>query len=93
VTPTAAPLVETLYNSDAFPRWTKGAPYTLPCNLTGQPAASMPAGLTKAGLPVGIQLIGPPRADHRVLQAMRAYASVAGWRWPQPVVSATLARL
>src|SRR5262249_30705251 len=51
VTPTAAPPVETLYNSDAFPRWTKGAPYTLPCNLTGQPAASMPAGLTAAGLP------------------------------------------
>ena len=46
VTPTAAPPVETLYNSDAFPRWTKGAPYTLPFNLTGQPAASMPAGLT-----------------------------------------------
>ena len=77
VTPTAAPPVETLYNSDAFPRWTKGAPYTLPCNLTGQPAASMPAGLTKAGLPVGIQLIGPPRADHLVLRAMRAYESVA----------------
>ena len=44
VTPTAAPPVETLYNSDAFPRWTKGAPYTLPFNLTGAPAASMPAG-------------------------------------------------
>src|SRR4029077_4645850 len=38
VTPTSAPPVETLYNSDAFPRWTKGAPYTLPFNLTGQPA-------------------------------------------------------
>ena len=83
VTPTAAPPVETLYNSDAFPRWTKGAPYTLPCNLTGQPAASMPAGLTKAGLPVGIQLIGPPRADHLVLRAMRAYESSCGWTWPQ----------
>jgi aspartyl-tRNA(Asn)/glutamyl-tRNA(Gln) amidotransferase subunit A len=30
VTLTAAPPVETLYNSDAFPRWTKGAAYTLP---------------------------------------------------------------
>ena len=64
VTPTAAPPVDTLYNSDAFPRWTKGAPYTLPFNLTGQPAASMPAGLTAAGLPVGLQIVGPPRADH-----------------------------
>jgi aspartyl-tRNA(Asn)/glutamyl-tRNA(Gln) amidotransferase subunit A len=93
VTPTAAPPVETLYNSDAFPRWTKGAPYTLPFNLTGQPAASMPAGLTKAGLPVGLQIVGPPRADHRVLRAMRAYESACGWVWPQPKVLETLARL
>jgi aspartyl-tRNA(Asn)/glutamyl-tRNA(Gln) amidotransferase subunit A len=93
VTPTAAPRVETLYNSAAFPRWSKGAPYTLPCNLTGQPAASMPAGITQAGLPVGLQLIGPPRADHRVLKAMRAYESASGWRWPQPVVSEALGHL
>lgn len=93
VTPTAPPPVETLYNSEAFPRWTKGAPYTLPCNLTGQPAASMPAGLTKAGLPVGIQLIGPPRADHAVLRAMRAYESASGWTWPQPKVLETLSTL
>jgi len=93
VTPTAPPPVETLYNSDAFPRWTKGAPYTLPCNLTGQPAASMPAGLTASGLPVGLQIIGPPRADHRVLRAMRAYESASGWTWPQAKVLETLARL
>lgn len=93
VTPTAAPPVETLYNSEAFPRWTKGAPYTLPCNLTGQPAASMPAGLTRAGLPVGLQIIGPPRADHLVLRAMRAYESASGWTWPQANVLETLAKL
>ena len=93
VTPTAAPPVETLYNSDAFPRWTKGAPYTLPFNLTGAPAASMPAGLTKAGLPVGLQLVGPPRADHVVLKAMRAYEGASGWAWPQAKVLETLARL
>ena len=93
VTPTAAPTVETLYNSEAFSRWTKGAPFTLPCNLTGQPAASMATGITKAGLPVGIQLIGPPRADHIVLRAMRAYEGVASWAWPQPKVLQTLAAL
>ncbi|MGQ3297277.1 amidase [Reyranella sp.] len=90
VAPTAGPPVETLYNSEAFPRWTKGAPYTLPCNLTGQPAASMPAGLTKAGLPVGIQIIGAPRADELVLRAMRAFESASGWTWPQPKVLETL---
>ena len=93
VAPTAAPQVETLYNSEAFPRWTKGAPYTLPCNLTGQPAASLPAGLTASGLPVGLQIIGPPRADHLVLRAMRALESASGWTWPQAGVLETLARL
>jgi aspartyl-tRNA(Asn)/glutamyl-tRNA(Gln) amidotransferase subunit A len=93
VTPTAAPPVETLYNSEAFPRFTKGAPYTLPFNLTGAPAASMPAGLTKAGLPVGIQIVGPARADHLVLRAMRAYESAAGFGWPQVRVVQTLAKL
>jgi aspartyl-tRNA(Asn)/glutamyl-tRNA(Gln) amidotransferase subunit A len=93
VAPTAAPPVETLYNSDAFPRWSKGAPYTLPFNLTGQPAASMPAGLTAAGLPVGLQIVGAARADHLVLKAMRAYESAAGWTWPQPRVLDALAKL
>jgi aspartyl-tRNA(Asn)/glutamyl-tRNA(Gln) amidotransferase subunit A len=92
VTPTAAPPVDTLYNSAAFPRWTKGAPYTLPFNLTGQPAASMPAGLTAAGLPVGLQMVGAPHADHLVLRAMRAYESASGWTWPQPGIVEVLAR-
>jgi aspartyl-tRNA(Asn)/glutamyl-tRNA(Gln) amidotransferase subunit A len=93
VTPTAAPPVDTLYNSEAFPRWTKGAPYTLPFNLTGQPAASMPAGLTASGLPVGLQIIGPARADATVLRAMRAYESASGWTWPQAKVVETLGLL
>jgi aspartyl-tRNA(Asn)/glutamyl-tRNA(Gln) amidotransferase subunit A len=91
VTPTAAPPVDTLYNSEAFPRWTKGAPYTLPFNLTGQPAASMPAGLTESGLPVGLQIVGSPRGDALVLRAMRAYESAGRWTWPQPNVVKTLA--
>ncbi len=50
----------------------------------------MPAGLTKAGLPVGLQIIGPPRADEVVLRAMRAYEGTSGWSWPQPGVLETL---
>jgi aspartyl-tRNA(Asn)/glutamyl-tRNA(Gln) amidotransferase subunit A len=92
VAPTAAPPVDTLYNSEAFPRWTKGAPYTLPFNLTGQPAASMPAGLTSAGLPAGLQIVGAPHADHLVLRAMRAYESASGWTWPQPGIVEVLVR-
>ena len=35
--------------------------------LTGCPAASVPAGLTTNGLPVGLQIVGPPRGEAAVL--------------------------
>jgi aspartyl-tRNA(Asn)/glutamyl-tRNA(Gln) amidotransferase subunit A len=54
-------------------RWTDWTPFTFPFNLTQQPAASIPCGLTKAGLPVGLQLVGPRYADALVLRAARAF--------------------
>ena len=38
-------------------------PYTAPWNATGQPAASVPAGFTRAGLPLAVQLIGRPHDE------------------------------
>jgi aspartyl-tRNA(Asn)/glutamyl-tRNA(Gln) amidotransferase subunit A len=54
-------------------RWTDWTPLTYPFNLTGQPAASIPCGFTKAGLPVGLQIVGPRFADALVLRAARAF--------------------
>ena len=45
---------------------------THPFNFTGHPAASVPCGLTDAGLPVGMQLVGPRLADENVLAASAA---------------------
>jgi aspartyl-tRNA(Asn)/glutamyl-tRNA(Gln) amidotransferase subunit A len=56
-------------------RWTESTPFTFPFNLTGQPAASIPCGFTKAGLPVGLHLVGPRYADALVLRAARAFES------------------
>ena len=42
-------------------------------NLTGHPAASLPVGLTKSGLPVGLQVAGNRFADQLVLQVCHAY--------------------
>jgi aspartyl-tRNA(Asn)/glutamyl-tRNA(Gln) amidotransferase subunit A len=55
--------------------WTSWTPYTYPFNMTQQPAASVPCGFTSAGLPVGLQIVGPRYGDATVLRAMHAYAS------------------
>jgi aspartyl-tRNA(Asn)/glutamyl-tRNA(Gln) amidotransferase subunit A len=52
--------------------WTGWSPYTYPFNLTQQPAASVPSGLARNGLPMGVQLVGPLRGDQTVLRAARA---------------------
>ena len=51
--------------------WLAWSPATYPFNLTGQPALSLPVGLTGAGLPVGVQLVGPVGADELVLSVAR----------------------
>jgi aspartyl-tRNA(Asn)/glutamyl-tRNA(Gln) amidotransferase subunit A len=56
-------------------RWTDWTPFTYPFNLTQQPAASIPCGFTKAGLPVGLQIVGPKYADALVLRAARSFES------------------
>lgn len=57
-------------------QWTDWTPFSYPFNLTQQPAASIPCGLTKDGLPVGLQIVGPRYADARVLRAARAFESL-----------------
>ena len=66
-------------------RWTEWTPFSYPFNLTQQPAASVPCGLTTAGLPVGLQLVGPRYDDWRVLRAARAFEMAQPF--PMPDVS------
>ena len=58
--------------------------FTFPLNMTGQPAASIPAGWTEDGLPVGLQIIGRHLDDPMVLRASAAFETAKPWldRWP-----------
>jgi aspartyl-tRNA(Asn)/glutamyl-tRNA(Gln) amidotransferase subunit A len=63
-------------------RWTDWTPFSFPFNLTQQPAASIPCGLTKAGLPVGLHIVGPRYGDALVLRAAHAFESAMPIRMP-----------
>jgi aspartyl-tRNA(Asn)/glutamyl-tRNA(Gln) amidotransferase subunit A len=63
--------------------WIDWAGFSYPFNLTQQPAVSVPAGFTAAGLPVGLQLVGAKYADDLVLRAARAFEAAC----PQPMAA------
>jgi aspartyl-tRNA(Asn)/glutamyl-tRNA(Gln) amidotransferase subunit A len=56
--------------------WLDWTPFSYPFNLTQQPAASVPCGFTKDGLPVGLQIVGRMFDDAGVLVAARSYEAV-----------------
>ncbi len=65
-------------------KWVDWAPFTYPFNLTQQPAASVPCGFTKAGLPVGLQIVGRMFDDWTVLRAAHAYERAHAWSERKP---------
>ena len=61
-------------------------PFCFPFNLTGQPAASVPVGFTRAGLPVGLQIVGRRHVDHTVLAASAAFEAAQPWADRRPPI-------
>jgi aspartyl-tRNA(Asn)/glutamyl-tRNA(Gln) amidotransferase subunit A len=62
--------------------------FTIPVNLAGLPGLSVPAGFTKAGLPIGLQVIGKAFDEATVLRAARAYEAATAWRERKPGLAA-----
>ena len=68
------------------------SPYTMPFNLTGQPAASLPCGFDSRGLPVGLHIVGRAFDDSLVLRASRAFEHAQPWADKRPTVGAVMSR-
>jgi aspartyl-tRNA(Asn)/glutamyl-tRNA(Gln) amidotransferase subunit A len=79
-TPIPAPLIEATAAIQAARQLTR---LTSPFNLTGLPALSVPCGFTKAGLPVGLQIISKHWGEANILRAGYAYEQATGW-WRHP---------
>lgn len=88
-TPIAAPTIAELkQDSDLLrPRELLLLRNTRPVNVWGLPAISVPGGFTEAGLPIGLQIIGPHWAEARVLQVAYAYEQATAWHKRQPLSS------
>ncbi|WP_415140443.1 amidase [Nocardioides sp.] len=72
-TPRDAPLHTEMHELRRF------IPLTSPVNALGWPAVSIPMGLSARGLPLGMQIIGPPGSDRFVLGAAHAYQGLTRW--------------
>ena len=60
--------------------------YTISCNLAGIAGISIPCGFTKAGLPIGLQILAAPFEEDKMLRTARMYESVTDWHTRRPKV-------
>ena len=71
--------------ADAPLPWITWTPYTYPFNLSGQPAISIPCGVTKDHMPVGLQVVGPWGSDALVLAFARQLEAALAFRDRHPL--------
>ncbi len=60
--------------------------FTSPVNLSGLPGMSIPCGFSSAGLPIGLQIIGRPLDEGKMLNAAYAYEQETEWKTRRPPV-------
>ncbi len=58
--------------------------YTITTNLAGIPGISIPCGLTKSGLPIGLQLLAPAFAEDRLMRTARVFEKATDWHRKRP---------
>jgi aspartyl-tRNA(Asn)/glutamyl-tRNA(Gln) amidotransferase subunit A len=58
--------------------------FTAPFNLAGLPAISVPCGISRTGLPIGLQMVAPAWGEAALLRAARAYEQSTSWHERRP---------
>jgi aspartyl-tRNA(Asn)/glutamyl-tRNA(Gln) amidotransferase subunit A len=61
--------------------------YTISCNLAGLPGVSVPCGFTKAGLPIGLQILAAPFEEEKLLRVARMHEKATDWHTRRPKVA------
>ena len=86
-TPIPAPLIGELKQNPELlrPRELLLLRNTRPINVWGLPAISIPCGFTPAGLPIGLQIVGPRWGEATVLQLAHAYEQATTWHKREPL--------
>jgi aspartyl-tRNA(Asn)/glutamyl-tRNA(Gln) amidotransferase subunit A len=56
----------------------------MPFNVTGQPGLVIPAGFTKSGLPLSLQLVGHPFVEAALYRVAQFYEDATGWTKRHP---------
>jgi aspartyl-tRNA(Asn)/glutamyl-tRNA(Gln) amidotransferase subunit A len=90
LTRTALPIGQDLFDAieidgqsfdNLRPHW---FPWTMPFNMTGHPAISLPCGFDRDGLPIGLQLVGRFRGDAELLRTAALFEAASDLlgRWP-----------
>jgi aspartyl-tRNA(Asn)/glutamyl-tRNA(Gln) amidotransferase subunit A len=60
--------------------------YTISANLAGICGISVPCGFTKAGLPIGLQILAPPFAEEKLLRVARMFERETDWHTRRPLL-------
>jgi aspartyl-tRNA(Asn)/glutamyl-tRNA(Gln) amidotransferase subunit A len=61
--------------------------YTISCNLAGIPGISIPCGFNSKNLPIGLQLLGAPFSEEKLLRIARTYEKETPWHLKRAQVS------
>ncbi len=78
---------ERMSGKSAYPEQYWNGAFTMPINISGHAAASIPAGFSSGGMPIGLHIVGGKRGEEVVLAASAAFESVRPWPDKRPPVS------